>query len=193
MRFACAALLLVALVHLAAPAADPATASPATTDHPGAPLAAGSQSLFSDAEWTHVQNQVQPSGQTTSSGVAGRAIMGLLVSVGLIVAVALVLAYAAKRWGGRRIMPGKGRHLVLIETVPLAFKRSVSLVRIGDQILVIGQGEHELHQLAILPASTLDLQSRAADQDPAAASDLPGSESNSAFASMLARLIGKKP
>ena len=119
--------------------------------------------------------------------------MGLLVSVGLIVAVALVLAYAAKRWGGRRIMPGKGRHLVLIETVPLAFKRSVSLVRIGDQILVIGQGEHELHQLAILPASTLDLQSRAADQDPAAASDLPGSESNSAFASMLARLIGKKP
>jgi flagellar biogenesis protein FliO len=155
------------------------------------------QPLFSDAEWTHAQAQGHAPGQSGTTDVASRAAFGLLLSVGLIIGVAVILAFAAKRWGMRRILPGRGRHMEVIETVPLAFKRSVSLVRIGDQLLVVGQGEHELHHLALLPANVLEHSGRQTTtptttdqlQPPA---DTPPATS-SAFAATLSRLMGKRP
>ncbi len=152
--------------------------------------------LFSDAEWNRTQAQgANPNGAPPSTAnVAGRAVFGLLLSVGAILAVAALLAVAAKRWGIRRALPGRGRHLEVIETVPLAFKRALILVRIGDQLLVIGQGEHELHQIAQLPASMLDA---AGARDPARAqppaAQPPPAPAGGDFAATLARLAGRHP
>jgi flagellar biosynthetic protein FliO len=182
MRITVALLMSLCVTLLAAETVEP---------RPNVPAAGKDQQLFTDAEWTHVQAQGQQTGQVSSSGIAGRAIIGLLVSVVLIIAVAALLAYAVKRWGGRRTLPGRGRHLEVIETVPLSFKRSLSLVRIGDQLLVVGQGDHELHHLALLPASVLGQP--AAPVPPAQPTDPAASSSSPAFAATLANLMGKRP
>jgi flagellar biosynthetic protein FliO len=159
--------------------------------------AAAPPPLFSDAEWNRTQAQsTAPNGAPPSSAsVAGKAAFGLVTSIGAILAVAAALAYAAKRWGIRRALPGRGRHLEVVETVPLSFKRALVLVRIGDQLLVIGQGEHELHHIAQLPASLLDAPvARAAIHDPVAppAAQPPAAAPGADFAATLARLIGKR-
>ncbi len=106
--------------------------------------------LFSDAEWS-----AQKSASGSEGASLGRAAIGLIGSLVVIVGGAAGLAWALKRFNVRKVLPGRGHHLEVIETVPLGFKRAVSLLRIGDQVLVIGQGEHELHHLATLPASAL--------------------------------------
>lgn len=106
--------------------------------------------LFSDAEWG-----AQKPAPGAESATLGRAAIGLIGSLVVIVGGAAGLAWAFKRFNVRKVLPGRGRHLEVIETVPLGFKRAVSLVRIGDHLLVVGQGEHELHHLATLPASAL--------------------------------------
>jgi flagellar protein FliO/FliZ len=124
----------------------------------GAPSASASAAsaapLFSDAEWQHGQGgATQPQ---SGSGVVAKAGLGLLLSLVAIAIIAGVLAIVLRKLGMRRVLPGRGRHLTVIETVPLGFKRSVSLLRIGDQVLVVGQGEHDLSHLATLPASILN-------------------------------------
>ena len=120
--------------------------SPSSSAAPAAPL-------FSDAEWQHGQGATQPQ---SGGGVVAKAGFGLLLSLVAIAIIAGVLAVVLRKLGMRRVLPGRGRHLTVIETVPLGFKRSVSLLRIGDQILVVGQGEHDLSHLATLPASILN-------------------------------------
>jgi flagellar protein FliO/FliZ len=150
-------LLPLPLIPAEAPAAAPTVPTatqpkPPTATQPVPPAAAP---VFSDAEWQRTQGgaAVTP---PDGSGVVGKAAVGLLLSLLAIVVVAAGLAYAARKFGMRRVLPGRGRHLTVIETVPLGFKRSVSLLRIGDQVLVVGQGEHDLSHLATLPASILD-------------------------------------
>lgn len=119
-----------------------------------APSASTAAPLFSDAEWQHGQaGATQPQ---SGSGVVAKAGLGLLLSLVAIAIIAGVLAIVLRKLGMRRVLPGRGRHLTVIETVPLGFKRSVSLLRIGDQVLVVGQGEHDLSHLATLPASILN-------------------------------------
>ncbi|HEX3132721.1 MAG TPA: flagellar biosynthetic protein FliO [Planctomycetota bacterium] len=153
-------LLLILLLPLPLqPAEAPA---PATQSQPAAQPPMGGQPagtapsapLFTDAEWQRGQG----TGATTppDGGVVGKAAVGLLLSLVAIAVVAAGLAFALRKLGMRRVLPGRGRHLTVIETVPLGFKRSVSLLRIGDQVLVVGQGEHDLSHLATLPASVLD-------------------------------------
>ena len=121
--------------------------APSSSTTPAAPL-------FSDAEWQHSQaGATQPQ---SGSGVVAKAGLGLLLSLVAIAIIAGVLAIVLRKLGMRRVLPGRGRHLTVIETVPLGFKRSVSLLRIGDQVLVVGQGEHDLSHLATLPASILN-------------------------------------
>jgi flagellar biosynthetic protein FliO len=126
--------------------------------------------------------------------VVGKAATGLVLSLLAIIAVAGGLAWAARKFGMKRVLPGRGRHLTVIETVPLGFKRSVSLVRIGDQVLVVGQGEHDLSHLATLPASVLDgpTPTSAPTATPAPEPSVPTTPPPSAFRALLDNLTGRR-
>jgi flagellar biosynthetic protein FliO len=187
---ACLLLCLMILAPLVAaepnrvPVARPATVPVATAsnDHQ-APL-------FTDAEWNRSQNTAAgvPDG---GASIAGRAALSLVLSLVAVIAVAVLLAWLVKKFGVKRMLPGKGRHLEIIETVPVGFKRSVSLMRIGNQILVVGQGEHELNHLATLPLGVLDLAPAETIAAAPAAESEPVTAPPSAFRSCLERLMGK--
>lgn len=168
-------LLLLCLPLLALAAADPATA-------PG---------VFSDAEWASSQPATPgpAAAAPTATAVVGSVAVSLVVVVGVAVGLGLLL----KRLGVRRLVAGKGRHLEVVESVPVAFKRQVSLVRIGDQVVLVGVGEHELCHLGTLPASVLALPPAAAPAAPSPA--VPAAPvAPSAFQQVLARLAkGGRP
>jgi flagellar biosynthetic protein FliO len=161
--------------------------------------AAPAKPFISDTEWGKAAPG--PASGPAGSGVAGQAAVSMMLSLAAVVAVALLLALAVKKLKVRRLLPGRGRHLQVIETVPLGFKRAVSLVRIGDQVLVLGQGEHEVSHLATLPASVLDEAPRpgpvpgiAVAPTPAAPRPLtPPPAGPSAFQATLERAVERRP
>lgn len=166
---------------------------------PAAPVAGAAQAatqpapVFTDAEWQRSQSGAASA--PSEGGVVGKAATGLVLSLLAILVVAGGLAWAARKFGMKRVLPGRGRHLTVIETVPLGFKRSVSLVRIGDQVLVVGQGEHDLSHLATLPASVLDEPT--AKTPPAVAPEPAPTTSTtvpppSAFRAVLDSLTGRR-
>ena len=172
-----------AVAPVQAPAASPAPAKP----------------FISDAEWGKASPA--PASGPAGSGVAGQAAVSMVISLAAVVAVALLLALAVKKLKVRRLLPGRGRHLQVIETVPLGFKRAVSLVRIGDQVLVLGQGEHEVSHLATLPASVLDEAPRPGPVPGMAAAPTPAPPrpvtpppaGPSAFQATLERAVERRP
>lgn len=146
--------------------------------------------LFTDQEWSQTK-PVTPIGSATPIAPAVTSIVGSLLAV---IALALGLAYIVKRIGVRRLMPNKGRHMELVEHLSIGPKRSVSMVRIGNQVLVLGQGEHELNHLATLPASFLE-QPRAAplavpEHDP---NHIDDPKSPSLFRKTLDKALGRAP
>ncbi|MDA3959434.1 MAG: flagellar biosynthetic protein FliO [Planctomycetota bacterium] len=85
-------------------------------------------------------------------GLVGSMATGLVLVIGLAVAAGVVL----KRLGGRRRLLGAGgKHLELLETMPLGLKRAVSLIKVGDRVVLVGQSEQGLSQLALLEANVL--------------------------------------
>ena len=181
--------------------ADAAVASkpvPSAVPSPGAapvttPVAA-SVTVFSDAEWN--SSRPADAAAPSSGAVLGRAAFGLGISLTVIIALAVGLGLVVKKLGKRRLLPGRGRHLEVIETVPLGFKRAVSLIRLGDQVLVVGQGEHELHHLATLPASVLghDAQPETDPLMPSpAVPPVSSAPPNATFRTMLERLGSGRP
>lgn len=129
-------------------------------------LGAGETPVFSDAEWAATQTPAtRPTAEAPGWGTVASMGVGLLVVVGL----AIGLGYAAKRLGARRLLGGRGRNLELLETIQIGPRRSLALVRLGGQWLVVGMGEKELSHIATLPA--------------------PAEQAPSAFAVELNRLV----
>lgn len=129
-------------------------------------LAAGDAPVFSDTEWAATQTPVaRPAAETPGWGTVASMGFGLLAVIGL----AIALGYAAKRMGARRLLGGRGRNLELLETIQIGPRRSLALVRLGGQWLVVGMGEKELSHIATLPA--------------------PAEQAPSAFATELNRLV----
>lgn len=131
-----------------------------------AALGAGETPVFSDTEWAASQAPTaRPTAEAPGWGALASMGLGLLVVIGL----AVGLGYAAKRLGARRLLGGRGRNLELLETIQLGPRRSLALVRLGGQWLVVGMGEKELSHIATLPA--------------------PAEQAPSAFAAELNRLV----
>ena len=128
--------------------------------------------------------------------MVGKAAVGLLLSLVAIAAVAAGLAFAVRKLGMRRVLPGRGHHLKVIETVQVGFKRSVSLIRIGDQVLVVGLGDHDVSHLATLPASVLDEPApRPVEPVSSAPESLPATTPvppASAFRAVLDTIVGPR-
>lgn len=129
-------------------------------------LSAGDAPVFSDQEWAATQTPAtRPAAEAPGWGSIAGMGFGLLVVIGL----AVGLGYAAKRLGARRLLGGRGRNLELIETIQVGPRRSLALVRLGGQWLVVGLGEKELTHIATMPA--------------------PAEQAPSAFANELSRLV----
>jgi flagellar biogenesis protein FliO len=86
-------------------------------------------------------------------------------------ALAVMVLYGARRLGiGRATGP-----VELFGQLPLEGRRAIYLVRVGEQVFVIGVAEGGMTKLGEVPASTLP--------SPAAAKGAP-------FAQVLARVLG---
>ena len=119
----------------------------------------------------------------------GPSIATLLGGLVLVIGLAVALGWAAKRLGMRRLIQGRGKHLTVIETVPIGFKRQATLLRIGDQVVLIGLGEHECCHLGTFTAAILG----AAPSEPAPPAPTVAPFAPSAFAGVLAKFGGGSP
>jgi flagellar biogenesis protein FliO len=111
--------------------------------------------VFTNAEW----EQTRPTAATPGSTAAPAApsTTTALLSIGLslagVLALAVGLGWVVKKAGVKRLLPRKGEHLELLETLPLGFKRQVHLVRVQGQVVLIGSGEHDLVALGSFAAA----------------------------------------
>jgi flagellar biogenesis protein FliO len=128
---------------------------------------ARSEEVFTDAQWNQA-SPVTPRAQPTGE-VVGKSLMSIGISLAFVLALAVFLGWLVKRLGVKRLVQAKGRHLVVVDNVSLGFKRQASLVRLGNHVVLIGLGEHEVTHLATFPASILE-------QDEAVAQPKPGAE-----------------
>jgi len=150
--------------------------------------------LISAAEWEQ-SAPVSATGPATGATVGqavplAPSVAGLVGGLVVVLGLALALGWAAKRLGMRRLMQGRGKHLQAIETIPIGFKRQATLVRLGDQVVLVGIGEHECCHLGTFPASILgEVPAPSPTQPLPAPAPAP-----SAFATVLTKLnAGPRP
>ena len=77
------------------------------------------------------------------------------IVIPLLAVAALVagIGWLAKRAGVKRLLPRRSEHLEVVESLVIGPKRTLTLVRCGDQVLLLGLGEHEISALGTFPAS----------------------------------------
>lgn len=97
--------------------------------------------------------------QPSKGGSVGRMFFGLLVVLGVIFGVNFLL----KRWGQSRLQGASGTAGVIdvVATTPLAAGRSLHLVRVGGELVLIGATEQSITQLGAVSGE--DFQSVAGD------------------------------
>lgn len=163
--------LLLLTVMATAAAADPASTS----------------AVFTDAEWEKAQpaTMAVPGGSAPS---AGAALASVVVSLVVVAGVAVGLGLLVRRLGVKRLVAGKGRHLEVVETIPVALKRQVCLVRFGGQVVLVGIGEHELCHLGTFPAPAEPAAAIPASAPPATPVPVTAPVAPSAFQQVLAGL-----
>ena len=120
----------------------------------------GAEEVFTDAQWNQtaaVAPRAQPTGE-----VVGKSLLSIGLSLAFVLALAVFLGWLVKRLGVKRLVQAKGSHLSVVDTVSLGFKRQASLVRLGNQVVLVGVGEHEVTHLGTFPAAVLDQEQSAA-------------------------------
>jgi flagellar protein FliO/FliZ len=149
--------------------------------------------LISDAEWNAAQGAATK--VATGSPVGTGTVVTMVVGVLAVVALAVLLGWLAKRMGVAKALGGRGRNLQVVETVTLAPKRQLALVRLGDQLLVVGLGEREVSHIATMPATAIaaPVAPVATPAEGAAPPPAAPTPENSAFRATLDRLIGRQP
>jgi flagellar biogenesis protein FliO len=156
-------LLLLLLCAVVAGDAPPASEAPAP--------------VFTDAEWSGSAPAAAAPPSTGSS------LAGIATALVLVAALAVGLGFLARKVGVSRLLPRKGQHLAVVDSLPLGVKRTLTLVRLGDQVVLVGQAEQGLTHLGTFPAAVLG-----AAPEPVVAPSVPAPPS--AFATLLARLPG---
>lgn len=107
----------------------------------------------------------------------GAALVQTLVSL---LAVSL-LAWLILRWGARRgfALGGRGKHVKVVERVPLDPRRTLYVIEVGGKVLLLGAGDGASPTLLteLTPASI----------------DTATSPASPSFADVLSKLRGKSP
>jgi flagellar biosynthetic protein FliO len=140
--------------------------------------------LFTDQEWssTPTTNEHGSSGNLTSIVISLAVVSGVAVGLGLLV----------RRIGLQRLNTPRGRHMEVIDQLALGPKRSVCLLRVSDQILVLGHGDHGITQLATLPAAAITSASPAIPVPTPVPTQPPADgDATAAFRAALARATGR--
>ncbi|NRA39696.1 MAG: flagellar biosynthetic protein FliO [Planctomycetes bacterium] len=112
------------------------------------------QELQKPIDWSNIETSpvLDSENELSISSAMTQMFFGLLIVIAMIVAA----AWSYRRWGKRLMHAGsRQQYMELVETMPLGVKRAISLVRVGDQVLVLGQGEHDVIFLCSLDAEKL--------------------------------------
>ena len=105
---------------------------------------------------------------------------GYIIQTFVTLLAVCALAYAIL-FGARKLGLGRPRGPIrLVGQLPLDARRSIYLVKVGEQVLVVGASEAGFTKLGELPAAELPEGEAPAQPSPA-------------FAEALARVMGKKP
>ncbi len=145
-----------------------------------------------EADYQAVGRSGEVSEIGTSADV-GSTLVTMLGSLILVVGIAVALGLALRRLGAtRRWLHPHGRHMEVIESVPLGLKRSITLVRIGGQVLVVGHGEQQMAHLATLDADAVQGDGSATVAEPLATVPPDDNAAVSGFQERLRSLLGKR-
>ncbi|MHB0878686.1 MAG: flagellar biosynthetic protein FliO [Anaerolineae bacterium] len=93
------------------------------------------------AQFLAGESEVAPEPSLTS------VLLGVVWKLGLVVLLAYGALWAVKRFSVRRVISG-GQQMQVVETVGLGQNRSLHLVRVGAQVLLIGATPQEVRTLA---------------------------------------------
>ncbi|MCS6969811.1 MAG: flagellar biosynthetic protein FliO [Planctomycetota bacterium] len=110
------------------------------------PALAGEAPLFTDQEWAAAA-QARP----LASAPGWETLLIIIIGLGVVVALAVGCGWLARRLGARRFLSGGGQRLEVVESVQLAPRRRLVLVRVDAQWVLVGVGERELTPLVLLP------------------------------------------
>ena len=148
-------LMLVVTVH--AIAAEPRDTSDANDALLGQQHSSTKEALSQKIAWgDEVKTKAakeEPQESLNIVGAMTQMFMGLMFVIGLMLAV----AWCYRRWGRRIVHNQMGRqHMELIESMSIGVKRQVSLVRVADQVFILGQGEHEIATLGTITLAALN-------------------------------------
>lgn len=175
----------------AAPADAAAAAAPAATDatddkderSAAERRTAGSEferEKLDQGAFVESEKEAQGSGESSGggSGALVRALFGLVVVLALIYGVHWLL----KRWGQSRTQGVAGRTGIIdvVATTTLAQGRSLHLVRVGPELVLVGATENSITRIGEVDASAIN--------------SAAGNAGNSEFQSMLnGAMIGSQP
>jgi flagellar protein FliO/FliZ len=99
---------------------------------------------FKDLAHTKPSGDGTPQVGLSAGGGLVRGVIGFVVVIGAILVVAKLLKTNQKRKNGGYVPRGRGRDGGLVEvvsTTPLGPNRQLHLVRIGDEVILVGSGE----------------------------------------------------
>lgn len=156
---------LAAAVPATAAEADAATAAPAGTDAKDEPSAAERRAAKSEFERKALDPEAfgEKAGESKGSEEAGRDSQGggslLRFIFGLVVVLAVIYGvhWLLKKWGHSRLEGVAGRAGVIdvVATTALAQGRALHLVRVGDELVLVGATDQSITRIGELDASAL--------------------------------------
>jgi flagellar biosynthetic protein FliO len=122
---------------------------------PSLAAAEKAEQLFTDDQWAKASERsaiAAPGSDSRSENQGGGQVQGSMLRMvaGLIVVIAfaVLIAWLVRRSGLHRRLPGqRGDHLEVIESLNLGPKRGVSLLRVGEQFVLVGHNEQSMAAL----------------------------------------------
>lgn len=156
---------------------------------------AAADPFISDADWERGAAAAGAREAAGSQSLGSAALglgLGILVIAGLGVGVVLVFRHLGRRQGQGRA----ARHLQHLESLSLGLKQHLHLVRLGDQVLVVGSHDRGLTAITTVPAADLD-RARAAVLETGSVEPVetapppPGPPFAQAFAAAVQSVLGK--
>ena len=124
--------------------------------------------LAADGERTPLNLSDPESAPAQAAGGTGGGLVRTIVGLAVVIGVIYGLYWVLKQVKAAREDTASGSGLTALATLPLGGSRSLHLVRAGDEVHLVGSGEHEARALGLLgdedpgdaPAETLTPRQR---------------------------------